>query len=252
MALIIRIWNVARGLTGRLVSYFESRNPEALLDVEKENLRKLIGRFNEGLVSHAALSEKLMTQTRRGEAQGLELSSKINALVKAGEREAAARYALQLKDVNAHLAEDRKQLESAETTDSQLVRTRESALAESRSRIEKVRRRIGDLKVGRALADLEGMANAMIGSLGSSGDSLNRLQDMVEDEHEKASARVRVASVHMEPADLRAREIEQAALASAALDEFLGGGEAQRALPDFSQERLPLHINLNSNQGAGS
>ncbi len=39
--------------------------PEALLELEKENLRKLIGRFNEGLISHAALSERLMTQVVR-------------------------------------------------------------------------------------------------------------------------------------------------------------------------------------------
>ncbi len=65
MRLIIRVWNLFLGLASRLVSSFERRNPAALLELEKENLRKLIGRFNEGLISHAALSERLMIQVVR-------------------------------------------------------------------------------------------------------------------------------------------------------------------------------------------
>ncbi len=94
MSLIIRVWNVTRGLSAKFVSYFERRNPEALLEIEKENLRALIGRFNQGLVSHAALSERLITQTSRGEREARDLIAKTSALFNAGEREAAARYAL--------------------------------------------------------------------------------------------------------------------------------------------------------------
>ena len=147
----------------------------------------------------------------------------------------------ELKEVNARLAEDRKQLETAEETYRQLVNTREAAIAEARSKIELVRRQIGDLKVKRALADLEGMASAMIGGLGSAGDSLNRLHEMVEEEREKASARVRVASVHVEPGELRAREAEQRALASDALADFLMSQDIDthpslRALPDYNSD----------------
>jgi len=242
MSLIIRVWNVTRGLSATFVSYFERRNPEALLEIEKENLRALIGRFNQGLVSHAALSERLITQVSRGEREVGDLTTKTNALFNAGEREAAARYALRLKEVKERLAEDRKQLETAEETYRQLVGTREAAIAEARAKIELVRRQIGDLKVKRALADLEGMASAMIGGLGSAGDSLNRLHEMVEEERERASARVRVATVHVEPAELRAREAEQRALASDALADFLlsqniDPSPSLRALPDYSPDR---------------
>jgi len=241
MSLIIRVWNVTRGLSTKFVSYFERRNPEALLEIEKENLRRLIGRFNQGLVSHAALSERLITQVSRGEKEAGDLTTKTTALFKAGEREAAARYALRLKEVKERLAEDRKQLETAEETYRQLVNTREAAIAEARAKIELVRRQIGDLKVKRALADLEGMASAMIGGLGSAGDSLNRLHEMVEEEREKASARVRVASVQVEPGELRAREAEQQALASDALADFLlsqniDTAPSLRALPDYSAD----------------
>lgn len=245
MSLIIRTWNLVQGLGSRLLSFFERRNPEALLELEKENLRKLIGRFNEGLVSHAALSERLMSQVVHGEAEQRELLAKIQAHLNAGNRDVAARYALQLKQVDARLSDDHKQLEDAEKTYSTLVRTRDAAVAETRARIEQVRREIGELKVKRAVAELESMAAAMVNDLGGAGDSFNRLQEMVGEEREKASARARVASGSVDASDLAVNEAEQQALAELALAELLAGGGAADtdvpvALPDLTKERKPV------------
>ena len=242
MGLIVRTWNVFQGIATTLVSFFERRNPEALLELEKENLRKLIGRFNEGLIAHAALSERLMTQVTRGETELADLTGKVRALVKAGNDEAAARYALQRKQVAARLEEDRKELGDAENTFQKLVRTRDASVAEARSKIEQVRRQIGDLKVKRALADLENMTADMVGELGSANDSFNRLQEMVEEERDKASARARVAGATFDASDLALKEAEQEALADQALEEFLtdeSGSDAGAPLPlpDFSDKR---------------
>ena len=247
MQIIIRSWNLLRAFAGGLVSFFERRNPAALLELEKENLRKLIGHFNEGLISHAALSERLMTQVSRAEAEQAQLTAKINALVNAGQDKAAARYALQLKQVTARLGEDRKQLATAEETYENLVRTRDTAVAEAKANIEHVRRQIGDLKVKKAIADLESMASAMISDLGTAGDSFNRLRDMVEEEREKASARARVASGSLAASDLAMKEAEQEALAEQALQEFLADesdseSNVRPALPDLSTEPEPTGV----------
>ncbi len=247
MRLIIRTWNLLQGLASSFVSFFERRNPGALLELEKENLRKLIGRFNEGLVSHAALSERLMNQVYRGDAEQVELTAKIRALVKAGNDQVAARYALQLKQVTARLGEDRKQLEAAEETYQNLVRTRDISIAETRTKIEQVRRQIGDLKVKRAVADLENMAAAMVGDLGDAGDSFNRLKEMVGEEREKAASRARVAGGSIAASDLALKEAEQDALAGQALEEFLAGeadGDpgARLALPNLSKDPEPVPV----------
>ena len=42
-----RIANLIKGFFGLFVSGLEKRNPEALLEVEKENLRKQITKYNE-------------------------------------------------------------------------------------------------------------------------------------------------------------------------------------------------------------
>lgn len=231
MRLMIRAWNVIHGLASKLVSVFERRNPEALLELEKENLRKLVGRFNEGLVSHATLSERLKIQVSKGEAKTVDTTGRMQALIKAGEMKSAARYALQLKEVSARLAEDRKQLATAEQTYQQLVQTRDVAIDETRTKIETLRWQIGDLKVNRAMADLQNMAATMVGNLGTPGDTLNRLGEMVGEEREKAMARSRVATSNFSATDFAAREVEQDALAALALAEFLKNEPTTNAEP---------------------
>src|ERR1044072_4633392 len=116
MSLVIRQWNLLRGALSRIVSFFESRNPEALLELEQQNLRKRIMEFNSGLVAHAAASERLTLQVKRAEVRAEDLAKRIKTLLKAGRRENAAPLALERQGVEAQLAEDRKQRDRAETT----------------------------------------------------------------------------------------------------------------------------------------
>src|SRR6185369_14992729 len=60
-----RIANLIRGFFSLFIGGIERQNPEALLEVEKENLRKQIANYNQGLAAHAGLCERLMTQVRK-------------------------------------------------------------------------------------------------------------------------------------------------------------------------------------------
>ena len=60
----------------------------------------------------------------------------------------------------------------------------------------------------------------MIGSLGGSGDTLNRLHSMVEEDREKAAGRARVARDSLDTRDIHIKEAEQNALADQALADF--------------------------------
>jgi NAD(P)H-dependent flavin oxidoreductase YrpB (nitropropane dioxygenase family) len=64
------------------------------------------------------------------------------------------------------------------------------------------------------------MAAGMIGTIGGSGDTLNRLHDMVEEERQKASGRARVARDSIDMTDVTLKESEQKALADQALADF--------------------------------
>src|SRR5262245_34490488 len=215
-----RMVNLFRGFLGLFVSGLEKRNPEALLELEKENLREQIAKYNQGLASHAGLCERLMTQVRKLEAEERDLRAKTTAHLKAGNQDVAGQYALRLQTIQRELGENRTQLQQAEETYRNLVKARDVAITQAKAKIEALRQSIDDLKVKRALAELTEMATGMISQIGSSGDTLDRLHTMVEEEREKAAGRARVARDSMSTAEVDMKETEQKALASQALADF--------------------------------
>jgi len=215
-----RIANLLKAFLNIFVSSVERQNPEALLELEKENLRKQIGNFNQGLASHAGLAERLMGQVRKLETDERELRAKASSHLKAGNRSAAGQYALRLQTVERELAENRRQLEQAEETYNNMLKARDVAVANARAKIEGLRGAIADMRMNKAMAEMHEMAAGMIGEIGGSGDTLNRLHDMVEEERQKAAGRARVAKDAIDMTEVNLKESEMSALADQALADF--------------------------------
>ena len=193
-----RISNLFKGFAGLFVSNLERRNPEALLEVEKENLRKQIGQYNTGLASHAGMCERLMAQVRKLEG------------------------------------------EERETTYKDLTKARDVAITAAKAKIESLKSGIEDMKMKRAMAEMNEMASGMITSIGGSGDTLNRLHDMVEEERNKAAGRARVAKDSLSMQDVNIKEAEQEALAAQALADF--ASREGIALPQAGMAPTPVAV----------
>jgi phage shock protein A len=215
-----RLANVFRGFLGLFVSGLERRNPEALLELEKENLRKQIANYNEGLAAHAGLCERLMTQIRKLETEERELRAKTAANLRAGNRDVAGNYALRLQTVSRELTENRAQLEQAETTYKELIKARDVSVKAAQAKIEALKSSLDDLKIKKATAELTEMASGMVTSIGGSGDTLDRLHKMVEEEREQASGRARIARDSLNTTEFAMKDEEQKALADQALADF--------------------------------
>jgi phage shock protein A len=215
-----RIANLFRGFLSLFVSGLEKSNPEALLEVEKENLRKQIAQYNQGLAHHAGLCERLMSQVKRLETEERELRAKTGANLRAGNRDAAGQYAYRLQTVQRELDENRSQVVDAEKTYKDLLKARDVSVQAAQAKIETLRSSISDLQIKKATAELAEMASGMVTKLGGSGDTLDRLQKMVEEERTQAAGRARVAKDSLNSADINIKESEQKALAEQALADF--------------------------------
>jgi len=205
-----RIVNLFRGFFGLFISGLERQNPEALLEVEKENLRRQIANYNQGLAA----------QVRKLENDERDLRAKATAHLKAGNRDTAAQYALRLQTVTRELEENRKQLEAAETTYKELVKARDVSMKAAQDKIAELKASLDDLKIKSATAELNEMAAGLISSIGGSGDTLNRLHEMVEEDRQRASGRARVARDSLSFQEVHVKETEQQALADQALADF--------------------------------
>jgi phage shock protein A len=212
-----RLSNLVRGFLGLFVSGLEKKNPEALLELEKENLRKQIGQFNQGLTAHAGLCEKLISQVKRQEREEQDLKAKAAANLRAGNQRMAGEIALELQRVRRDLADNRAQLADAEKTYQELVLSRDVAMKSARDKIETLRKDLDSLKMNKALAEMNEMASGMLTQIGGSGDTLNRLHEMVEEEKTHVAGRARVARDNMDASRFREKASEREALEDIAL-----------------------------------
>jgi phage shock protein A len=215
-----RIGTLVRGFFSLFITGIEKANPAALIEAEKENLRKQIARFNDNLATHAGFVERLMRQVKNLEAKEKELTARIAANIKAGNRSIAGQMALELQTVKSQLEENRQQLEDSETTYKKLLKTRDVAVSEAQSKIEKLKRMISETEMMEAQAELQEMAKGMVTEIGGSGDTLNRVEEYLNERRDKAAGRARVASSTIDTSQVEMKEAEQAALAEQALAEF--------------------------------
>jgi phage shock protein A len=149
-----RLLNVIRGWFGLAVSDLEKRNPEALLELETENLRKQVGSYNQGLAAHAGLAERMMSQVRKLETEERELRASTTAHLRAGNKDAAGQYALRLQTVTRELEENRRQMAQAEETYRNLVKARDVAVNAARAKIEGLKGASNDMRMKKAMAEM--------------------------------------------------------------------------------------------------
>lgn len=214
-----RLMNLVRGFFGLFIKGLEAQNPQALIEVEKENLRAQISRFNQHLANHAAFCEKLMTQVKGLRAKEKELAAKIAANVKVGNRAAAGQMALQLQTVKQQLAQNEEQLQDAEKTFKDLEKSRDVSIREAQSKIEKLQNLITETEMLEAQNELQEMAKGMVTTIGGSGDTLSRVSEYVEERRNIVKGKVRVSG-GIDTRDIQLKEAEQAALGDQALAEF--------------------------------
>lgn len=215
-----RIINLFKGFIGLFVTGMEKANPKALLEVEKENLRKQVARFNENLANNAGFCERLMRQVKNQEAQERDLAAKAAAHLKAGNTSVAGQYALQLRTVKEQLEENRAQLADAEKTYKDLEKSRDVSITEARAKIEKLSRMVSETELLEAQAELQEMSATMISTIGGSGDTLNRVESYLTERRDKAAGRARVAKGSIDTTGVEIKAGEQEALAQQALAEF--------------------------------
>lgn len=231
-----RIANLISGFFGLFVGGLERRSPEALLEVERENLRKEIANYNQGLAAHAGMCEGLMSKVTKLTAEQKDARAKATAHLRAGNRDAAGQYALKLQTITAELTETHQKAEEAEQTYQKLLRARDVSVKAAQEKIEALKDKLGDLKVERASASLQEMATGMVGSIGSAGETLDRLQNMVEEERTKAAGRARVAKDSLSITDITIKEGETKALQDQALADF--AAKEGLALEDSPRQAL--------------
>jgi len=212
-----RLW---RAILGAKMTELETDHAEAVLDHEREVLRRQVAEYNRGLAGHAGLIQRSKSELVQLASERERLEPKLRARLAAADRETAGRYALRLEGITERRAQLEQQLEQAETTYRELTQARELAVGAARERIEALKRSIDECRLEEALAELTELASGLQGSIGAADPTLDRVKERLDERRHYAAGRVRVARESIDGAGIRANAAEQALLAEQALERF--------------------------------
>ncbi len=216
-----RLSKIFKGFMSLFIKNLEHQNPEALLEAQKEEMREKISQFNTNLAKQAGFVARLERFVAEHEKKEKDLMAKAAANVKAGNKELAGRYALERKNIIDALNGYKVQLETAKKTYAELVKTKEITVKEAKAKLESLSQKLSQVKMKEAESELLEMSQAMVGELGEGGDTMNRLEEQLNERLELATGKASVAKDSADFSEIRMKESERAALEDQALADLM-------------------------------
>ncbi len=195
-----KIWKAFAAQMNKIANFFWTADPIAQLQYEYDKAVEQMKEGREGLEQYRALVERVTRQVNSDRQHVASLEARVKAYLKAGERDTAAKFALELQKAKKELAENEAQLKLHETAyDNNVTKIKHASkkLADLKTKIQKYD---AELKLSRAEAELAKLAQSFNFDLTT---DFGQIEDVIQDKIGLNRAKVRVA------ADLSGQGLEE-------------------------------------------
>jgi phage shock protein A len=186
-----KLWSAFRAQLNKLANFFWTQDPIAQMQYEYDKAVEELKVGREGLEQYRALVERVSRQVTMHERHITSLEAKIKAYLQAGDRETAARFALELQKAKNDLAEDREQLALHEKAYDNNVRKIKHASNKLGVVRENIAKYDADLKMSRAEAEMAKLAQSFDFDVTT---DFGQLEQVLQDKISLNRAKVRVAA----------------------------------------------------------
>jgi phage shock protein A len=221
-----KLWRSIRAQINKGVNVVWAADPIAQMQYEYDSAVAQLKDGREGLEQHRALVERVGRQVSAAERRLAVLVAKVKAYLAVGDRESAARYALELQRAEQELAENESQLELHESAyENNVAKIKLSAkkLSEVRTRIAQYD---AELKMSDAEAEIAKLVNNFNVDITT---DFGQIEQLLQDKISLNRAKGRVASdlSGLSAIDLERERAMESILAEQALKQF----ESHQGLP---------------------
>ena len=195
-----KIWNSFAAQLNKLANFFWTADPIAQLQYEYDKAVDQMKDGREGLEQYRALVERVTRQVNNARQHVASLEARVKAYLQAGERETAAKFALELQKAKKEMVENEAQLKLHETAYNNNVTKVKHAtkkLSDLKTRIQKYD---AELKLSRAEAEFAKLAKDFNFDVTT---DFGQIEDVIQDKIGLNRAKVRVA------ADLSGQGLEE-------------------------------------------
>jgi len=217
-----KFWGAFRAQLNKVANLFWEADPIAQMQYEHDTAVEQLKEGRKGLETYRALVERVNRQVVAGRTHVQKLEAQTKSYLKAGERETAAKFALEMQKAKNELKGNEEQLamhEQAYENNLKKIQHASKKLGEVREKIQKYD---ADLKMSAAEAEVAALAQSF--NMDVTTD-FGQLEQMIQGKIDKNRARVRVAS-----------DLSQEGLASIESEERMEKFLADEALTQFEVE----------------
>ena len=214
-----KLWHALMAQVNKVANLFWSADPIAQMQYEYDLAVAQLKDGREGLERYRALVERVTQQVANDKQHVAKLEAQIKAYLTAGDRDTAARFALELQKAKTALADNEGQLklhEEAYNNNVTKIKHASSKLGDVRNKIQKYD---ADLKMSRAEAEMAKLAGDFNFDVTT---DFGQIEQVINDKIGLNRAKVRVAADLSGEgiADIQHEQAMEKALGDQALKDF--------------------------------
>ena len=214
-----KIWRAIRAQINKVANYFWTMDPIAQMQYEYDSAVEELKEGRKGLEQYRALVERVSRQVRGERDRVAKLEAKVKAYLQAGNRDTAAKFALELQKVKEDLAENQAQLdmhEKAYGNNVAKIKHASKKLAEVRNKIQKYD---AEIKMSKAEAEMAKLARSFEFDITT---DFGEIEQVIQDKIglNRAKARVAADLTGEGIAEIEEEQAMEQAMADQALREF--------------------------------
>jgi phage shock protein A len=217
-----KFWSAFRAQLNKIANIFWEADPIAQMQYEHDSAVEQLKEGRKGLETYRGLVERVLRQVAGAKDHVQKLESQTKAYLKSGQRDAAAKFALELQKAKKDLAAHEEQLamhEQAYENNLKKIQHAAKKLGEVR---EKIQRYDAELKMSAAEAEVAALSQSF--NMDVTTD-FGQIEQMIQGKIDQNRGRARVAS-----------DLSQEGLASIEAEEKMEKVMAEEALTQFEVE----------------
>jgi phage shock protein A len=217
-----KFWGAMRAQLNKLANIFWEADPIAQMQYEYDMAVEQLKEGRIGLEQYRGLVEKVSRQVRDNEAHVNKLQAQAKVYLKAGDRETAAKFALELQKGKQQLAANQEQLQMHETAYQNNLKKIQHANKKLVEVKDKIQRYDAELKMSEAEAEVAKLASTFDMNVTT---DFGQLESVIQGKIDANRGKARVAS-----------DLSSQGLAGIEAEERMEKSMAEDALKDLEIE----------------
>lgn len=214
-----KIWSAFAAQLNKIANFFWTSDPIAQMQYEYDKAVEELKVGRQGVEQYRALVERVGRQAARDEKHVNKLKAQVKAYLQAGDRDTAAKFALELKKASDQLSENQTQLEMHEKAYNNHITKIKHASKKLANVKEKIMKYDAEIKMSRAEAEMAKLAETFEFNVTT---DFGQLEDVIQDKIGLNRAKARVAADLSEEgiATIEEEQAMESAMAEDALKQF--------------------------------